>query len=93
MDVAGAGRRWSGGVFGIGVNKAFNAEAGPLIAVCWASLLALAAESFVMYWPAKSHDFTYRNLRNCLYYRRYCPPTAYYTFSVPLETASMMGMV
>ncbi len=92
MDVAGAGRRWSGGVVGIGVNKAFNAEAGPLIAVVWASLLALAAESFVMYWPANPHDFTYRNLRNCLYYRRYCHATAYYTFSVPLETASMMGM-
>lgn len=23
--------------------------------------------------PRNPHDFTYRNLRNCLYYRRYCP--------------------
>ncbi len=54
MDVAGAGRRWSGGVCRHWRNKAFNAEAGPLIAVCMGVITALAAESFVMYWPAKS---------------------------------------
>ncbi len=89
MDVAGAGRRWLAVFVGIGVNKAFNAEAGPLSRFAWASLLALAAGSFVMYCPRDPHDFTYRNLRNCLYYRRIVHATAYYTFSVPLETASM----
>ena len=78
---------------GIGVNKAFNAEAGPLIAVCMGVITGVGGGSFVMSGPRNPHDFTYRNLRNCLYYRRYCPRTAYYTFSVPLETASMMGMV
>lgn len=39
---------------GIGVNKAFNAEAGPLIAVCMGVITGVGGGSFVMFWPAKS---------------------------------------
>ena len=45
---------------GIGVNKAFNAEAGPLIAVCMGVITGVGGGII-------------RDVRNCLYYRRYCP--------------------
>ncbi len=58
---------------GIGVNKAFNAEAGPLIAVCMGVITGVGGGIIRDVLARDPHDFTYRNLRNCLYYRRYCP--------------------
>ncbi|EAB8593979.1 hypothetical protein J5U67_003901 [Salmonella enterica] len=52
---------------GIGVNKAFLAETGPLVAVCMGVITGVGGGIV--------------------------HATAFYTFSVPLESASMMGMV
>ena len=79
---------------GIGVNKAFNAEAGPLIAVCMGVITGVGGGIIRdVLGSRKPHDFTYRNLRNCLYYRTVLSRYGLLHFSVPLETASMMGMV
>ena len=79
---------------GIGVNKAFNAEAGPLIAVCMGVITGVGGGII--------RDVLAREIPMILRTEIYATAciiggivhaTAYYTFSVPLETASMMGMV
>ena len=78
----------------IGVNKAFNAEAGPLIAVCMGVITGVGGGII--------RDVLAREIPMILRTEIYATAciiggivhaTAYYTFSVPLETASMMGMV
>ena len=77
-----------------GVNKAFNAEAGPLIAVCMGVITGVGGGII--------RDVLAREIPMILRTEIYATAciiggivhaTAYYTFSVPLETASMMGMV
>lgn len=79
---------------GISVNKAFNAEAGPLIAVCMGVITGVGGGII--------RDVLVREIPMILRTEIYATAciigsivhaTAYYTFSVPLETASMMGMV
>ena len=79
---------------GIGVNKAFNAEAGPLIAVCMGVITGVGGGII--------RDVLAREIPMILRTEIYATAciiggivhaTAYYTFSVPLETASMMVMV
>ena len=78
----------------VGVNKAFNAEAGPLIAVCMGVITGVGGGII--------RDVLAREIPIILRTEIYATAciiggivhaTAYYTFSVPLETASMMGMV
>ena len=78
----------------VGVNKAFNAEAGPLIAVCMGVITGVGGGII--------RDVLAREIPMILRTEIYATAciiggivhaTAYYTFSVPLETASMMGMV
>ena len=59
---------------GIGVNKAFNAEAGPLIAVCMGVITGVGG-GIIRDVLAREIPMILRTeiYRNCLYYRRYCP--------------------
>ena len=79
---------------GIGVNKAFNAEAGPLIAVCMGVITGVGGGII--------RDVLAREIPMILRTEIYATAciiggifhaTAYYTFFVPPEKASMMGIV
>ncbi|XNM47188.1 TRIC cation channel family protein [Escherichia coli] len=93
MDVAGAGRRWWRCFVGIALNKAFNAEAGPLIAVCMGVITGVGGGIICDVLALRNpHDFTYRNLRNCRDgIGGIVDATAYYTFSVPLVNSQYDG--
>ncbi|SUH27276.1 inner membrane protein YadS [Salmonella enterica subsp. enterica] len=79
---------------GIGVNKAFLAETGPLVAVCMGVITGVGGGII--------RDVLAREIPMILRTEIYATAciiggivhaTAFYTFSVPLESASMMGMV
>lgn len=59
---------------GIGVNKAFLAGSGPLVAVCMGGGDRRRRRDYSRRAGAgNSYDSAYRNLRHRLYRRRYCP--------------------
>ncbi len=58
---------------GIGVNKAFLAGSGPLVAVCMGVVTGVGGGLSVTCWRAKFHDSAHRDLRHRLYCRRHCP--------------------
>ncbi|EGI25779.1 putative membrane protein [Escherichia coli TA206] len=79
---------------GIGVNKAFNAGTGPLIAICMGVITGVGGGLI--------RDVLAREIPMILRTEIYATPcitggivhaTAYYTFSISSETASMVGMV
>lgn len=79
---------------GIGVNKAFNAGTGPLVAVCMGVITGVGGGII--------RDVLARDIPLILRTEIYATAciigvivhvTAYYAFGIPLETAGMMGMV
>ncbi|MFG7479740.1 TRIC cation channel family protein, partial [Enterobacter hormaechei] len=79
---------------GIGVNKAFNAGTGPLVAICMGVLTGVGGGII--------RDILAREVPMILRTEIYATAciiggivhaTAYYTFAVPLENAAMLGMV
>ncbi|MGL5697840.1 MAG: TRIC cation channel family protein, partial [Kluyvera sp.] len=79
---------------GIGVNKAFIAHSGPLVAVCMGVVTGVGGGII--------RDVLAREVPMILRTEIYATAciiggivhaTAYYTFKIPLENASMMGMV
>ena len=79
---------------GIGVNKAFIAGTGPLVAICMGVLTGVGGGIIPRHTGARSPDDPANgNLRDGLYHRGIVHATAYYTFAVPLENAAMLGMV
>ena len=79
---------------GIGVNKAFLAETGPLVAVCMGVITGVGGGII--------RDVLAREVPMILRTEIYATAciiggivhaTAFYTFKVPLESASMIGMV
>ena len=79
---------------GIGVNKAFIAGTGPLVAICMGVLTGVGGGII--------RDILAREVPMILRTEIYATAciiggivhaTAYYTFAVPLENAAMLGMV
>ena len=79
---------------GIGVNKAFNAGTGPMVAICMGVLTGVGGGII--------RDILAREVPMILRTEIYATAciiggivhaTAYYTFAVPLENAAMLGMV
>ena len=79
---------------GIGVNKAFNAGTGPMVAICMGVLTGVGGGII--------RDILAREVPMILRTEIYATAcivggivhaTAYYTFALPLENAAMLGMV
>jgi len=79
---------------GIGVNKAFLAGTSPLIAICMGVLTGVGGgiirDVLACFFPVTSPTEIYATA--CIA-GGIVHATAYYTFHVPLEQASMIGMV
>lgn len=78
---------------GIGVNKAFNAGTGPMVAICMGVLTGVGGGIIRDILARSADDPAYRNLCYGLHYWRIVHATAYYTFAIPLENSAMLGMV
>lgn len=79
---------------GIGVNKAFNAGTGPMVAICMGVLTGVGGGII--------RDILAREVPMILRTEIYATAciaggivhaTAYYTFAIPLENAAMLGMI
>ena len=79
---------------GIGVNKAFNAGTGPIVAICMGVLTGVGGGII--------RDILAREVPMILRTEIYATAciaggivhaTAYYTFAIPLENAAMLGMI
>jgi uncharacterized membrane protein YeiH len=78
---------------GIGVNKAFLAGSGPLVAICMGVVTGVGGGIIRDVLAREIPMILHRNLRHRLYCRRYCPRHGHDTFHLPLENSAMMGMV
>lgn len=78
---------------GIGVNKAFIAHSGPLVAVCMGVVTGVGGDHPRCAGARNPDDTAYGNLRLACIVGGIVHATAYYTFQVPLENAAMIGMV